>query len=133
MSIKTLCAGIGALALIGGLAACGTASAPAAAPAKTVIVTRIITRTVKAPPVVKTITKTITVIHDVDVPVPGPAGVPCYYNTEEGIAHLAVVPDGTGNWSATTCTMQVLDPMANGEIEFTAPNGQTNVFQQVQG
>ena len=58
-------------------------------------------------------------------------GVPCYYDTEEGIARLAVVPDGTGNWSATTCTTQVLDPVANGEIEFTDPNGKTNVFQPV--
>ena len=36
MSIRTICAGFGALALIGGLAACGTTAATQPAPAPTV-------------------------------------------------------------------------------------------------
>lgn len=58
MSINTICAGIGALALIGCLAACGAAGSPAAAP------TARVTQTVTAVPT-PTVTKTV-----VGVPTP---------------------------------------------------------------
>ena len=75
MSIKTICAGIGALALIGGLAACGSAgsSAPAAVP--TVRVTQTVTAvptptvTVTAKPT-PTVTKTKNVVTPVYVAPP---------------------------------------------------------------
>jgi hypothetical protein len=62
MSIKTICAGIGALALIGGLAACGAAGSPAAAP--TVRITQTVTA-VPTPTVTKTVAPTPAVTSTV--------------------------------------------------------------------
>jgi hypothetical protein len=72
MSIKTICAGIGALALIGGLAACGPKTVPSAAAP-----TLQITQTVTPAPVVPTPTVTETVapvpVRTVYVAPPAPA------------------------------------------------------------
>ncbi len=67
MSIKTICSGIGTLALIGGLAACGSAasSSPAAVPTvrvtQTVVATPTPTVTVTAKPT-PTVTKTVAAV-----------------------------------------------------------------------
>lgn len=54
MSIKTICAGIGALVLLGGLAACGAAQTPTAAPAGRV--TQTIAPIAASPAPTKTVT-----------------------------------------------------------------------------
>ena len=63
MSINTIRAGIGALALIGGLAACGASESPAAAPTvrvtQTVAPTPTVTKTVTPPTPTPTVTKTV--------------------------------------------------------------------------
>ena len=84
MHTKSILAGLGALALIGGLVACGTAQAPAAAPAPIVHVTQTVTAvptpTVTAKPT-PTVTKTVAPVPTRTVyvaPAPaGPSGVNC--------------------------------------------------------
>jgi hypothetical protein len=72
---KKILAGLGTLALIGGLAACGSAAAPAAAPTvrvtQTVASTPTVTKTVVPTPT-PTVTKTKTVVTPVYV-APAPA------------------------------------------------------------
>ncbi len=78
MSIKTICAGIGALALIGGLGACGAVGSPAAAPTvhvtQTVAPTPTVTKTV-APTPTPTVTRTVAPVpaNTVYVPPAAPA------------------------------------------------------------
>jgi hypothetical protein len=79
MSIKTICAGIGALALIGGLAACGSSGGSAAAPTVTQTVVApaaatqapiIINQNNNAPAPAPTVTQTQTQTVPVYVPAP---------------------------------------------------------------
>src|SRR3984957_8654883 len=119
MSIRTICAGFGALALIGGLAACGTTAAPQPAPAPTV--TKPATVKVPVPGPAVTVTA--------PAPAPASAGVVCF--TYGGRAYLTSPGAGTGPVSGS-CTITVTDvlPMSSGQAQIvvTAPDGETGIY-----
>ena len=104
MSIKTICAGIGALALLGGLAACGSAGGSAAAPT--------VTQTVVAPaPVTTTQAAPIIINQNNGAPAPAPtqtvyAGAPAPVYAAQpdpwsvATEYMNDVNTPGGNWSA---------------------------------
>ena len=84
MSIKTIYAGIGALALIGGLAACGSAASSSPAVAPTVHVTQTVTA-VPTPTVTVTAKPASTVTKTVSTPVyVAPPALPAYIPVANG-------------------------------------------------
>jgi 2-oxoglutarate dehydrogenase E2 component (dihydrolipoamide succinyltransferase) len=88
---RTIFAGIGTLALIGGLAACGTAKAPVAKPAVTV------TQTVTAKPAPAT--------HSAKPkPVPAPATAPATQAAPAAASAAAATPAATASSGRVNCT-----------------------------
>ena len=120
MNVKRFYAGIGALALIGGLAACGTTAAAQPAPAPTV--TKTITVKVLVPGPAVTVT----------APAPASAGVVCF--TYGGRAYLTSPGAGVGPVSGS-CTIAVTPvlpiPSGQAQIVVTAPDGETGTYTEV--
>ena len=128
MSIKTICAGIGALALIGGLAACGTAGSPAAAPTvrvtQTVALMPTVTETVTPtpPPIV---TKTVT-----------PAPVRVVYVAPAAPAAPALTACGLGTYNEEVYAGQDTScPFALNveQVWSSAPSNTFNAYSPVTG
>ena len=119
MSTTRVLAGLGALALIGALAACGTTAAAQPAPAPTV--TKTVTVKVLVPGPAVTVTA--------PAPAPASAGVVCF--TYGGRAYLTSPGAGVGPVSGR-CTIAVTPvlPMSSGQAQIvvTAPDGETGTY-----
>jgi hypothetical protein len=109
MSIKTFCAGIGTLALIGGLAACSTTAAAQPHSQPTVVTTKVVTRTVvqevSGPTVTMKVPEagpTVTVNSDSAQLALDTTCIDVLYQNIQGWAASGIVPSG---WWATRCPM----------------------------
>lgn len=119
MSVMTIRGGIGTLALIGGLAACGTTAAAQPAPAPTM--TKTVTVKVPVPGPAVTVTA--------PAPAPASADVVCFIYG--GRAYLTSPGAGVGPVSGScTITVTAVLPMSSGQAQIvvTAPDGETGTY-----
>ena len=117
MSIKTICTGIGTLALIGGLAACGSAGGSAAAPT--------VTQTVVASAPAAMLTSVSSMWFSGEY-------LRCWYGRNAGHNWAEIVPDGTlGGVRTGWGKVYYVGPLYLGEFTVVAPNGVRLTYKPV--